>query len=106
MLLSLSSLSSLMMIIILLSYLLISDSAAPAGSVPMKIVNIAGKPLELFWIDSFAGKKDGTGNSDITIISLSYHYHYHNHYHVTFISLSYHYHYHNHYHNYNKGNQD
>jgi hypothetical protein len=60
-LLSLSSSSFIFILILLISYIISCYCAAPAGSVPMKIINHSGKPLELFWIDTFAGKKDGTG---------------------------------------------
>ena len=54
-------LSSLILLIILLTILICIDCTGPPGSVPMKIVNYAGKPLELFWIDTNSGKKDKTG---------------------------------------------
>ena len=57
----LSSLMLLIIILILLTILICIDCTGPPGSVPMKIVNYAGKPLELFWIDTNSGKKDKTG---------------------------------------------
>jgi len=63
MILSSSTLSSLivLLLILLLIVIICVDCTGPPGSVPMKIVNYAGKPLELFWIDANSGKRDKTG---------------------------------------------
>ena len=60
----LSSISSIMMMILtvfLLIMIICINCEAPSSSVPMKIINHSGKPIELFWIDTNSAKRDAGG---------------------------------------------